>query len=293
MNIKEFTEKVRKEIAEILGKEVQYQEVYKLNNTKRYGLMILESGSNVAPTLYLEQFYDMYLETGNWQETINQIIAMYQSDSFPKCLDMEWFKDFDKVQGLIFHKLINFDANTALLEKIPFTRYLDFAIVYCVHCENAEIGDGNILIHNSHLELWNRTTQDLARLAEENTPRLYPLSVSTMEDVIQEFIDCPENAKDTPAMPMYVMSNRTRVNGAITIRYKNALKNLAMVLNSDIVILPSSVHETILLPLRDKDNFQDFKDMVYSVNRSQLSKEEFLSDNVYLYRRSTDSIEIV
>ena len=151
MNIKEFTEKVRKEIAEILGKEVQYKEADKLNNTKHYGLTIFEPGSNIAPTLYLEQFYDMYLETGNWRETINQIIALYQSDSFPKCLDMEWLKDFDKVQGLIFHKLINFESNTALLAKVPFTRYLDFAIVYCIHYENTEIGDGSILIHNSHL----------------------------------------------------------------------------------------------------------------------------------------------
>ena len=291
MNIKEFTEKVRKEIAEILGKEVQYKEADKLNNTKHYGLTILEPGSNIAPTLYLEQFYDMYLETGNWRETINQIIALYQSDSFPKCLDMEWLKDFDKVQGLIFHKLINFESNTALLAKVPFTRYLDFAIVYCIHYENTEIGDGSILIHNSHLKLWNRTTQDLARLAEKNTPRLYPLSISTMEDTIQECIGCPVPTEDVPAM--FVMSNKPRVNGAISILYKDSLKNFSSGLHSDVVILPSSVHEVILLPLLEHEGFKEFRDMVYEVNRSQLSKEEFLSDNVYLYRRSTDSIEIV
>ena len=291
MNIKEFTEKVRKEIAEILGKEVQYKEADKLNNTKHYGLTILEPGSNIAPTLYLEQFYDMYLETGNWRETINQIIALYQSDSFPKCLDMEWLKDFDKVQGLIFHKLINFESNTALLAKVPFTRYLDFAIVYCIHYENTEIGDGSILIHNSHLKLWNRTTQDLARLAEKNTPRLYPLSISTMEDTIQECIGCPVPTEDVPAM--FVMSNKPRVNGAISILYKDSLKNFSSGLHSDVVILPSSVHEVILLPLLEHEGIKEFRDMVYEVNRSQLSKEEFLSDNVYLYRRSTDSIEIV
>ena len=292
MNINEFTEKARKEIAEILGKEVRYKEMDKLNNTKLYGLMILEPGSNVAPTIYMEQFYDMYMETGNWRKTINPIIAAYQSDSFPKCLDMEWFRDFDKVQGLIFHKLINFGANIALLEKVPYTRYLDFAIVYCVHCENEEIGDGSILIHNSHLEMWRCTTQDLARLAEENTPRLYPLSVCTMKDVIQECIGCPlPDEDDIPAT--YVMSNKARVNGAISIRYKGILKAFSSKLNSDIVILPSSVHEVILLPLLEHEGFKEFKDMVYEVNRYQLSKEEFLSDNVYLYRRDTDSIEIV
>ncbi|MDE6641744.1 MAG: hypothetical protein K2K63_14610 [Acetatifactor sp.] len=291
MNIKEFTEKVCKEIAEILGKEVQYQEVYKLNSTKHYGLMILDSGSNIAPTIYMEQFYDMYVETGNWRKTINQIITTYQSNSISKRLDMEWFKDFDKVQGLIFHKLINFGANIALLEKVPYTKYLDFAIVYCVRCENEEIGDGSILIHNSHLEMWHRTTQDLARLAEENTPNLYPLFATALKNIIQDCTGCSIPDEDAP--PAFVMSNKTRLNGAISIRYKGILKAFSNMLKSDIVILPSSVHEVILMPLLGHKGFKEFKDMVYEVNRSQLSKEEFLSDNVYLYRRDTDNIEIV
>lgn len=291
MNIKEFTEKVCKEIAEILGKEVRYKEVDKLNNTRHYGLMILEPGSNIAPTIYMEQFYDMYLETDNWRKTIKQIITTYQSNSFSKRLDMEWFRDFDKVQGLIFHKLINYGANIALLEKVPYTRYLDFAIVYCVHCENEEIGDGSILIHNSHLEMWHRTTQDLARLAEENTPRLYPPSLLTMKAVIQDCIGCPIPDEDVP--PAFVMSNKTRVNGAISILHKDILKNFSNKLKSDIVILPSSVHEVILLPSSGHKGFKELRDMVHEVNHGNLSEEEFLSDNVYLYRRDTDNIEIV
>lgn len=292
MNIKEFAEKACNEIAKVLRKEVKCKEVDKLNGVKRYGLMILEPGGNIAPTLYLDEFYHMYLHTKNWRETINQIIAAYLSDSFPSSIDMEWFKDFDHVQGLIFHKLINFGANTALLEQVPHTKYLDFAIVYCVHYENEEFGNGSILIHNSHLTMWHCTTQDLARLAETNTPRLYPLTVFTMENLLTE-LGYQEDDSAVPNMPMYVMSNETSTNGAISICYKDSLKNLANMLDSDVVILPSSVHEVLLLPLRENGNFRELKDMVYEVNRSQLSEEEFLSDNIYLYRRNTDDIEII
>lgn len=292
MNIKEFAEKACNEIAEVLRKEVTCKEVDKLNGAKRYGLMILEPGGNIAPTLYLDEFYHMYLHTENWRETINQIIAAYLSDSFPKCIDMEWFKDFGQVQGLIFHKLINFGANTALLEQVPHTRYLDFAIVYCVHYESEEFGSGSILIHNSHLTMWHCTTQVLARLAEANTPRLYPLTVFTMENLLTE-LGYQEDDNAVPNVPMYVMSNETSTNGAISICYKDSLKNLANMLDSDLVILPSSVHEVLLLPLRGNDNFRELKDMVYEVNRSQLSEEEFLSDNIYLYRRNPDDIEII
>lgn len=295
MNIQEFTQKACTEIAKILGCEVQYKEVEKLNGAKHYGLIILEPGNNVAPTLYLEPFYDMYLYTKNWKDIVNQIIAAYQADSFPKRLDMGWFKDFEKVRGLIFYKLVNFAVNKALLEDIPYTRYLDFAIIYCVRYENDEIGDGSILIHNSHLEMWGCTTQDLASLAEKNTPQLCPIAVSTMENVLQECMAGTEElppGEETP-VPMHVMTNEERVNGAITILYQDALKNFADRIHADVVILPSSVHEVILLPLREDEEFQELRNMVYEVNRSQLAREDFLSDNIYLYRRDTDSIEIV
>lgn len=295
MNIQEFTQKACTEIAKILGCEVQYKEAEKLNGAKHYGLMILEPDSNVTPTLYLEPFYDMYLYTENWKDTVDRIIETYQADCFPTQLDMGWFKDFEKVQGLIFHKLVNFEANSALLADIPYTRYLDLAIIYCVRYENDEIGDGSILIHNSHLEMWGRTTQELALLAEENTPQIYPLAVSTMENILQKCMGCTEelpSGLETP-IPLYVMTNEERVNGAITILYRDALKNFADSIQSDAVILPSSVHEVILLPLQKDTEFQEFRNMVCEVNRSKLDREDFLSDNVYLYRRNTGSIEIV
>lgn len=295
MNIQEFTQEACTEIAKVLGCEVQYKEVEKLNGAKHYGLIILEPGCNVAPTLYLEPFFDMYLYTKNWKDTVGRIIRAYQADSFPKRLDMGWFKDFEKVRGRIFHKLVNFEANTELLEDIPYTRYLDFAIIYCIYYKDDEIGSGSILIHNSHLEAWGCTTQDLARLAEENTPRIFPLAISTMGNVLRECLgdmeDLPPDEEDIPA-PMYIMTNEAKTNGAITILYPNALKNLADRIHSDVVILPSSVHEVILLPLQRDHNVKELRDAVYEINRRELDREDFLSDNVYLYRRDTGSIEI-
>ena len=208
---------------------------------------------------------------------------------------MGWFKDFEKVRELVCHKLVNFKANKALLEDIPYIRYLDFAIIYCIYYKDDEIGSGSILIHNSHLEAWGCTTQDLARLAKENTPRLYPLAVSTMENVLQECMADTEELSSVGEIPipMHIMTNTEKANGAITILYQNALKNFAERIHSDVVILPSSVHEVILLPLREDDDFREFRNMVCEVNRSGLAREDFLSDNVYLYRRDTCSIEIV
>ncbi len=295
MNIQEFTQEICTEIAKILNCEVQYKEVEKLNGAKHYGLIILEPGSNIAPTLYLEPFYDMYLYTEDWKDTVDRIIETYQADCFPKQLDMDWYKDFEKVQGLVFHKLVNFEANKALLEDIPYTRYLDLAIIYYVRYENDEIGDGSILIHNSHLKMWGCTIQDIAGLAEKNTPQLYPLAVSTIWDFLKESTDGMEEllpSEETPSL-LHVMTNEKKVNGAATILYRDALKNFADTVHSDVVILPSSVHEILLISLKENDNFAELRGMVHEVNHGGLAREDFLSDNVYLYRRDTGSIEIV
>lgn len=293
MTINEFAKKVCDEIAEILNEEIVLQEVNKLNGVKLHALIMTHAESTLKPTLYLESFYQKYMESENWSDIIQEIIDYYQALPLNKHIDMEWIKDFHKVQELVFHKLINYDANTELLKDIPHSRYLDFAIVYCVYFENDETGNGSILIRNEHLEMWHCKAQDLSRLAEENTPRLFPLSVSTMSDIFQ--ID----TKKLPPIVLdafnnsYRMSNSEKINGAITIRYKDSLKNFAQQINSDVVIVPCSVHEVILRPLNADTDLNDLKATVYQINRSEVAREEFLSDHVYLYRRDTDSIEIV
>ena len=213
MNIKEFAEKACAAVAEILDKEVYLKEVDKLNGVKRYGLVITDPQSNIAPTLYLEYFYQIYQETEDWSETINKIVTAYNSGLFPKHFDMEWFKDFNSVQKLIFQKLINYEANKTLLDDVPHTRYLDLAIVYCVYYENTKTGNGSILIHNSNLNLWHCTSDELARLAEENTPRIHPLTISSIKELLPNLLG---DARDTTSIPipMYVMSNKNQVDGA-------------------------------------------------------------------------------
>lgn len=289
MNIKEFAEKACAAVDEMLEKEVYLKEIDKLNGVTHYALIIKDTQSNIAPTLYLEHFYQIYQKTGDWAETINKIVTAYDTTSFPKHFDMEWFKDFNSVQKLIFQKLINYEANKILLNDVPHTRYLDFAIVYCVYYENAETGNGSILIHNSHLDLWQCTSDELARLAEENTPRIYPLTIFSIGELLPGSF---AGTVDITSIPMYVMSNKDRVNGAITLRYKNALRSFSEQHNADVAILPSSVHEVILLPLNNDKDFDSLKETVRLINRTQVPQEDFLSDNVYLYRRTTDCVEI-
>ena len=90
-------------------------------------------------------------------------------------------------------------------------------------------------------------------------------------------------------VPMYVLSNKSRINGASCILYKDILKDFAMVVDKDLYVLPSSIHEVILLPSDGTQESEQLKEMVREINQSQVEKEEVLSDSVYYYRRSDDS----
>ena len=91
---------------------------------------------------------------------------------------------------------------------------------------------------------------------------------------------------------MYVCSNSQKVNGAGVILYKDLLKQFAEKTGSDFYILPSSIHETLLVPVSDQMEVEALRSMVREVNATQVAPEEVLSDNVYIYRREDDKISL-
>ena len=236
MYIVEFAEKVRNEMVQHFGNEVRIKEIQKLNGLKLYGLIIPIPESNVAPTIYLESFYDRYSHTGNWDETFAMIQKTYTDNCVKQHFDTDWFNDFQEVQKHIFYKLINFEANKQLLEKIPYTRYLDLAIVYYVHYDSSEIGPGDILIYNNHLEIWKCTAQALHLIAKENTPKLFPPEAINMAEMFAPVPHVPQSNPDDVNdenetekddknfnIPMLLLTNTSGVNGAITILYGDLL----------------------------------------------------------------------
>ena len=294
MNIKEFTKKVRDEISHILDKDVGTLVVDKFNGVKWHGIVIKDENGNDSPTFYMDPYLDTFSETGDWNFVIQQILNQYHSASFPKSIDTEWYKDFDNVKDLIFSRIINYEINTASLVDIPYTRYLDFAIVYCIRCIGTDFYTGDYLIRNDLLTYWNLTVADIDRLARENTPRLFPLRIESVAEILG-LLYRADNGFPIMEDPidLHFMSNTKSLFGAATILYENCLKEYASDIGKDLIILPSSVHEVLLLPYDDNADIGTFKEMVYDVNRTEVNRVDFLSDNVYLYRRDTDLLEIV
>lgn len=193
-------------------------------------------------------------------------------------------------------KLINYEQNKNLLQKIPHIKILDLAIIFNCLVDADETGNATILIYNQHLSLWNITKDDLYHLAMKNTPALLTYELRDMSDVLIELmagVPCNSMKEEFEYMvPTYVLSNKSKLNGSGCIFYHNLLHNLCEKLECDLYILPSSIHEVILIPAYDHDSYDELTSMVKEVNSTQLSKEEILSDHVYFYSRETGQISM-
>ena len=61
-------------------------------------------------------------------------------------------------------------------------------------------------------------------------------------------------------------------------------------MEKDLIILPSSIHEVLLLPDDGDISYAEMSRLVTHINRSEVPKEDRLSNQVYLYSRNTGDI---
>lgn len=305
MEMKEFAEKMRKAMTEVLGDgyEVKLQEVQKNNGVRLQGLLILTQTQNISPTIYLKPFWEAYEGGVTLADLVKRILQIYREDTPGESVDMSFFRDFEKVKDRICYRLIDAKQNKELLEKIPHIPFLDLAICFYYAYEGEALGSGTILIYHTHMNLWQTGITDLMRLAQVNTPRLFPWECNSMETVIRELFAQEENTENVlgeeeqqqfiAEVPMGILSNRQRIYGAACILYPRVLEELAGKANANLYILPSSIHEVILLPDTQNEEPLQLKSMIYEVNRTQLEPEEVLSDSLYYFERLEKNIRII
>ena len=200
----------------------------------------------------------------------------------------------------VVFKLINKKANQELLRMVPHIDYLDLAIVFYLHITEDDLDGrkGGILIKNDLLEYWKTDVNSLMTAAMENTPKLLGLRIggifSTIASYLEDeaLVDIAEEEDKTT--PLYVATNSDACYGAGVLIYKDMLKTLAERLESDLFIIPCSIHEIIIgKVMEDCDfSFDSIKDMICHVNSTELKAEEILSDSLYYYNRKAGELGI-
>lgn len=290
-DIRRFAEVVCKAVSEELGgdSQVKLQEVIKNNGVVLQGLIILNGRSNLSPTIYLNPFLEAYENDIPLSDIVARILDIYKRDLPVESINMNFFRDFERVKDRICYRVISRERNRSLLERIPHIDFLDLSICFFYSYEDEVLGEGSILIYNNHMDIWRCNVEKLLVCAKANTPRIYTKDIINMGAVLEEL---SSGAQEAVELPMYVMSNKQRTFGAATILYPDALVAAGKMFRESFYILPSSVHEIILLPEHAASSVEIMRNMVRDINFTQVAPEEVLSDNVYFYDRLANHVRI-
>ena len=293
MEFETFKEELLDHLRQILGEEkrISFQSVEKNNGIREEAVVILEEGARIAPTIYLRGFFEDWKWGRKTMEEISRKILL-QNARQEKEVDfsLDSFENYEKARGHVYFKLINYERNKVLLTKIPYIPYLDLAVVFYYRLEKGKFQGATMLIHNCNLEAWKIDPRQLLEDAVMNTSRKLPYSLQGMDALIRELSGDEDQGLYTGEEIMFVLSNQEKCFGAAALLYPHLLSHISKIFRKNFYVLPSSVHECILVPDQGQYSRIELTRMVREVNQTQVEADEILSDQVYYYDRQQEKL---
>ena len=268
-------EEILKTRPEIKGASVSSNVYMKNNDTECYGITVFTDPERISPVFYIDSFYDDYCRKKLTIEEIgDKILESYRSVVPEAQAHSNISLDFEDCKDNIAFRLVSLKKNKRFLENTPHVIYLDLAVYFVVIYKADDDGIESIKVTYELIDSWEKTSGDLLKLAKVNTPRLFPMVVKTLSDVL-----CIENL----GFDLLLLSNSHFVYGASVMLYVDEMKRIAKVLEEDFYVIPSSVHEVLIMPKSKVDDIKEINDMIRSINDEHLISTDILSDRAYLY----------
>lgn len=288
MDYQQFVSAIEMKVKQCVGAgmSVYTHTTVKNNGIEKVGITVSEQGVNISPTIYLEEYYEQFRKNKSLDSIVKNILELYQKVKVEHSWEAEIMRDFHKIENKIAYKLINEEENRKMFENIPHIVYLDLAVVFYVLLEINNWGMATILITDDILELWGVSVDDVYEKAKKNTELLLPSEFKPMRIVIQELIcGIQEEVNKEEEDCMYVLTNDIRCFGAACILYEHVLEDIGNQLGENFYVLPSSIHEVIIVPESNSPNRIELEEMVMEINETQVEEVEVLSDRAYYYIR--------
>lgn len=290
-----FLSAVRQQMEKRLGDGyvLTIRQLPKNNGICLDGLSIRRKGSMTAQAVGLNDFYRLFQDGMALSRILDEITAMCQRGLKANPINAAMLRDPDFVRPRIAYRLVSAASNAELLKQLPHVPVLDLAKVFYLYAGQDDSGILTMLVTHDHLTLWDMDINTLNELADKNTPLLFPPHICSVDNaVLGPLLNIPfgtsappDPARRTPT-PLYILSNRFGVAGAACMLYPDTLKDFAELFETDLIVLPSSIHEVLLLPDEGDRLYEELGLIVASVNRTEVEPEERLSNQVYLYSRS-------
>ena len=292
MNYQQFVIVVKSKVTQHLGDGISLHihTALKNNGIERVGLTIIDKRVNISPTIYLEEYYKQFENGISIEDIVESVLSVYHEVKFEHTWQVHTVKDFEIMRSKIVYKLIHAAKNETLLQNMPYIAYLDFAIVFYILFEVDESGTATIPITHELIQLWGVSLDDIQQNAFCNAPTLLPACFKPMQIVINELMGANYSEEENIEDLMFVLTNSLRSFGAACILYDGMLDKISEEIGENYYILPSSIHEMIIVPESNSPSRVHLDEMITEVNQTQVDDEEFLSDCVYYYDHKTKTL---
>lgn len=232
------------------------------------GVSVKPSNGNVGVNFYLDDSYE------DWgiDEITDFIYDRLQN--IPPINVEEQLYDFDNLTIGVKAQA----ANLPVSEGVVYKQVLDVLLIPVIVIGSFDDGMATAKITESMLASWDKTLDEVFDKIDTS------YTFKTMREVLSEMMPGFEETIPVDDGPqMNILSNKDKMNGGSLIFFENVQKDIYEKMGGKYVVLPSSVHESIVLPMNNEDDIPSLRAMVGEVNDTQVSDDDRLTYSVYVY----------
>lgn len=289
MTYNEFANRIKTDLeqqySDVLGNpEIEMQHVEKLQGETYDGLSIKPEGQLTAVSIRLDEVFRQY-EAGRSYQSILRDIADAAKEGIQNTpsVNLAELMDYDLMKQYLMAQVVPIKGNENMLAQVPHEVKEDLACVYRFVLDVKDNQSSSILVTNKMLDTYGISPAQLRADALRNSPERFPYSIRSMQQVLCEMMGMTPDTVPMNANPMYVATCNSGMNGAGCVFYPDFMKKAAEMLHGDFFVLPSSIHEVLLIPDNGEFDYHNLEEMVQSINESEVRPADRLSDSVYHY----------
>ncbi len=277
---------------------ISVNEVKKLNDSYE-AVTVTPVGGNIGVNIGVDKLYDAYENGTSYNAVVDKAAEVVSVGLAQRPdIDVSSLTDYSQMKEKLAMEVVSTEANKEMLETVPHQNIEDMAVVYRFVLNSDDVGRSSILVTNQLLENMGVTPEQLHADAMENAPQIKPVEIKGMSEVMVEMMG-PEQAEMMGIVPMdpkdeqmYVASVPDKVHGAGVLAYQDFMDKAAEKAGGDFFILPSSIHELLIVPDNGKMELKDLEAMVREVNATQVAPADKLTDSVYHYDSQNKIFEL-
>lgn len=274
-----FCKKFTEQLQHLLGDSylLKQEEAIGYNDTHKDVLLVEKKGSCCMPRLDLQAYYETHIEGMPIEELAKRAVHTINADDIPSEADIKALLDQKQIRNKLIVRLLNRKTNETILKEMPHLPFLDLAITFHLLVEEKKDGTKSVRVTN---KLWEEYIGDsvlqMYRQALLNTEHLFPARMVQMEKLLH-LTELGVNSG------LYIVSNPHGIYGATVLLYEGVQEKIRKVLEEDYYVIPSSVHEVLVIRESDVTNFEMLKNTILEVNSTQVGAEDILSNLLYKY----------